>query len=130
MQFLQEHLPAIVAGLFPSLITFGTTIVIIIKNLKVNKNVDDLFRIANDIKLGKFDLEDIMKTAPELIHNIVKDFNEEFNEAKDKLVEDFNRDLENAKEELTNTFKEQQAVFQEQIRRLEAINKKIKLGGD
>lgn len=92
MNLIAEYLPSILAGLFPSLMALIPVIVTSIKNIKVNKNLDDLAEMVQNLKEGNITigqaLDQTIKQVDEVKSNVIKEFNEVHNEARVALTKD------------------------------------------
>lgn len=128
MDFLNNYLPNIIAGLVPALLVFAQSMYLIIKNLKSNKNVEELSLIAKKLKDEKWDLEKTLNEAAPLVKNLLNDFKRDFEVERDKLVDSLKNEFKQVENELKQTFEEQRVIMHEQIKNLRAENRKLKLG--
>lgn len=89
---LVELLPAILAGLFPSLMALIPTIVVAVKNIKVNKQVDDLLGIVDNLKAGNITmgqaLDKTLGQVNDVKSQVIAEFKEVHVEAKAAITKD------------------------------------------
>lgn len=92
LEQLVEYLPNIIAGLVPSLISVIPTVVVILKNIKVNRQVEELQSTVADFASGKISLEQSITKTQGIMESAVKDVTGEltkvYETAKDAIERD------------------------------------------
>lgn len=122
IEFISEYLPSVIAGLIPSVLTFGTTAVIFFKNLNVNKNFDNLSLTVNSLINKEIDLEEALTSATKDINLIVKELKGELESLITDFKKDFKDDIYNLNEKVEGIKKEIENTTNEKIK---AIKRKI-----
>ena len=119
-EFLNEFLPNILAGLFPSLLALIPTFVLIFKNINVNKIVDELGSKVHNVLKGEQSFESIIKNSI----NEFKELNEgslkELKELVSEMKEAARNDIQALEESFNQRMKDQEHLYQNQIQRLKA----------
>jgi len=118
IEFISEYLPSVIAGLIPSVLTFGTTAVIFFKNLNVNKNFDNLSLTVNSLINKEIDLEEALTSATKDINVIVKELKGELESLITDFKKDFKDDIYNLNEKVEGIKKEIENTTNEKIKEI------------
>lgn len=115
MQQFLDLLPAVIAGLLPSLATFAMSLIVVIKNNRVNRNVIDLENTIQRLKEGNLNAKELIEESMPKLENLTQDVIKEFQELKDQLFRDLKEDINRLRQELDAKIKEQEALHHQQI---------------
>lgn len=118
IEFISEYLPSVIAGLIPSILTFGTTAVIFFKNLTVNKNFDNLSLTVNSLIKKEIDLEQALTSATKDINVIVRELKGELESLITDFKKDFKDDIYNLNEKVESIKKEIENTTNEKIKEI------------
>ncbi len=118
IEFINEYLPSVIAGLIPSVLTFGTTAVIFFKNLTVNKNFDNLSLTVNSLIKKEIDLEEALTSATKDINVIVRQLKGELESLITDFKKDFKDDIYNLNEKVESIKKEIENTTNEKIKEI------------
>lgn len=116
LEQLYELLPAILAGLAPSLMALIPVIVTSIKNIKINAQVNDLLKIVDDLQNGNIT---VGKALDMTINQV--------NDVKTQVIKEFESVHEQAKEAITKDVSALQDKIGTQIRSFELNMSEIQL---
>ena len=130
IDFINEFLPSVLAGLIPALVTFGTTVHLIIKNLRVDKNVNELQGLLINVKHGNLDIKEITQKAIPALQNLTEDMFSQFSEVTKEFIKEDNDTVNQIREENALQLKETKATYELQINKVRSEIQKFKLGGD
>lgn len=118
IEFINEYLPSVIAGLIPSVLTFGTTAAIFFKNLTVNKNFDNLSLTVNSLIKKEIDLEEALTSATKDINVIVRQLKGELESLIADFKKDFKDDIYNLNEKIESIKKEIENTTNEKIKEI------------
>lgn len=93
-QIISENIVPLLAGLFPSLMVLVPTFTMLFKNIKVNRNVEDLQNAVKDLLTGDFNISKVIDHAKETFKDLSENYLTEImgliEELKGGLVNDIN----------------------------------------
>lgn len=119
-EFLNEFLPNILAGLFPSLLALIPTFVLIFKNINVNKIVDELGSKVHNVLKGEQSFESIIKESIKEFKELNDGSLKELKELVSEMKEAARNDIQALEESFNQRMKDQEHLYQNQIQRLKA----------
>ena len=119
-EFLNEFLPNILAGLFPSLLALIPTFILIFKNINVNKIVDELGSKVHNVLKGEQSFESIIKESIKEFKELNEDSLKELKELVSEMKEAARNDIQALEESFNQRMKDQEHLYQNQIQRLKA----------
>lgn len=119
-EFLNEFLPNILAGLFPSLLALIPTFVLIFKNINVNKIVDELGSKVHNVLKGEQSFESIIKESIKEFKELNDGSLKELKELVSEMKEAAKNDIQALEESFNQRMKDQEHLYQNQIQRLKA----------
>ena len=119
-EFLNEFLPNILAGLFPSLLALIPTFVLIFKNINVNKIVDELGSKVHNVLKGEQSFESIIKESIKEFKDLNDGSLKELKELVSEMKEAARNDIQALEESFNQRMKDQEHLYQNQIQRLKA----------
>ena len=110
IEFINEYLPSIVAGLVPSVLNFALTFMVVLKNLKVNKYVDSLDLSVMKLLKREGDLDTTINEATKAITNLTNDFKAEIEGLVKEFKKEFKSDIYNINEKIEEKFEESKKI--------------------
>lgn len=117
-EFINDFLPNLLAGLFPSLLALIPTFILIFKNININKIVDELGSKVHNVLKGEVSFEFIIKESIKEF----KDLNEGVIKDLELLVGDMKeaarKDIQALEESFNQRMKDQEHLYHNQIQRL------------
>ena len=119
-EFLNEFLPNILAGLFPSLLALIPTFILIFKNINVNKIVDELGSKVHNVLKGEVSFEFIIKESIKEFKELNDGSLKELKELVSEMKEAARNDIQALEESFNQRMKDQEHLYQNQIQRLKA----------
>ena len=119
-EFLNEFLPNILAGLFPSLLALIPTFILIFKNINVNKIVDELGSKVHNVLKGEQSFESIIKESIKEFKELNDGSLKELKELVSEMKEAARNDIQALEESFNQRMKDQEHLYQNQIQRLKA----------
>ena len=119
-EFLNEFLPNILAGLFPSLLALIPTFILIFKNINVNKIVDELGSKVHNVLKGEQSFESIIKETIKEFKDLNEGSIKELKELVSEMKEAARNDIQALEESFNQRMKDQEHLYQNQIQRLKA----------
>lgn len=119
-EFLNEFLPNILAGLFPSLLALIPTFILIFKNINVNKIVDELGSKVHNVLKGEQSFESIIKESIKEFKDLNEGSLKELKELVSEMKEAARNDIQALEESFNQRMKDQEHLYQNQIQRLKA----------
>jgi predicted butyrate kinase (DUF1464 family) len=123
LDFLINNFESIIAGLFPSLVVVIPTVIALVKNVKVNRNVEDLQNSVIDFVKGQLDFKDLINASTKSIDNLMNDYSSELK----KLFEDVKTGVSKDIEAIEESFKtKQEALEASYVAEVKRLNKRIK----
>ena len=119
-EFLNEFLPNILAGLFPSLLALVPTFILIFKNINVNKIVDGLGTKVHNVLQGEQSFVSIIKNSINEFKELNDGSLKELKELVEQMKEAAMNDIQALEESFNQRMKDQEHLYQNQIQRLKA----------
>lgn len=123
IEFFNNHLSSIIAGLVPSLFVFIQGMSIVFKNLKVNKNFDNLQYSVKELINGKLDFKEVAMETTKFIKTVQDDFLDEFKGLVDELKVGLKRDIDALREKYESEMKEHIAIIHAKVRGDDDVSK-------
>lgn len=119
-EFLNEFLPNVLAGLFPSLLALIPTFILIFKNININKIVDELGSKVHNVLKGEVSFEFIIKESIKEFKELNDGSLKELKELVEQMKEAAINDIQALEESFNQRMKDQEHLYQNQIQRLKA----------
>lgn len=123
LDFLINNFESIIAGLFPSLVVVIPTVIALVKNVKVNKSVEDIQNSVIGFVKGQLDFEELINTSTKAIDSLMNDYSSELK----KLFEDVKSGVSQDIKAIEESFKaKQEALEASYVAEVKRLNKRIK----
>lgn len=119
-EFINDFLPNVLAGLFPSLIALIPTFILIFKNININKIVDELGSKVHNVLKGEVSFEFIIKESIKEFKELNEGSIKELKELVEQMKEAAINDIQALEESFNQRMKDQEHLYQNQIQRLKA----------
>lgn len=123
LDFLINNFESIIAGLFPSLVVVIPTVIALVKNVKVNRNVEDIQNSVIGFVKGQLDFKELINDSTKSIDNLMNDYSLELKKLFEDVKSGVSKDIKAIEESFKNKQEALEASYVAEVKRL---NKRIK----
>lgn len=123
LDFLINNFESIIAGLFPSLVVVIPTVITLVKNVKVNRNVEDIQNSVIGFVKGQLDFKELINDSTKSIDNLMNDYSLELKELFEDVKSGVSKDIQAIEKSFKNKQEALEASYVAEVKRL---NKRIK----
>ncbi len=122
LDFLINNFESIIAGLFPSLVVVIPTVITLVKNVKVNRNVEDIQNSVIGFVKGQLDFKELINDSTKSIDNLMNDYSLELKKLFEDVKSGVSKDIQAIEESFKNKQEALESCYVAEVKRL---NKRI-----